>query len=125
MSEAIIKKNGIDYPLLVMPNHFPADRVYLDGDTSKTVQGAVDELAGKDLIRVTYSTSTDSISMATIVVDSSYKIVSVFSKRTYYIERYCINESNDYTAYVKLSDYNGTALSAGTNVDFIIYCIKA
>lgn len=120
-----INKNDKEYPIGIMPQHYPADRVYLDGDTTKNAQGAIDELAEKDLIRVTYSTSVDSISMATIVVDSSYKIVSVFSKRTYYIERYCINESNDYTAYVKLSDYNGTALPSGTNVDFVVYCIKA
>jgi hypothetical protein len=43
MSEAIIKKNGTDYPLLTMPNHYPGDRVYLDGDTTKNVQDAVDK----------------------------------------------------------------------------------
>lgn len=42
MSEVIIKKNGTDYPLLTMPNHYPADRVYLDGDTTKTVQDAIE-----------------------------------------------------------------------------------
>ena len=33
-----INKNGKGYPLGFMPEHYPADRVYLDGDTSKTVQ---------------------------------------------------------------------------------------
>lgn len=41
MPEAIIKKNGTDYPIQTMPLHYPADRVYLDGDTSKTVQDAI------------------------------------------------------------------------------------
>lgn len=43
MSKIILKKNGTDYPLLTMPNHYPADRVYLDGDTTKNVQDAVDK----------------------------------------------------------------------------------
>ena len=33
-----INKNGNEYPLGVIPQHYPADRVYLDGDTSKNVQ---------------------------------------------------------------------------------------
>lgn len=41
MPEAIIKKNGTDYPLQTMPLHYPADRVYLDGDTDKNVQDAI------------------------------------------------------------------------------------
>lgn len=36
-----INKNGKGYPLGFMPQHYPADRVYLDGDTSKTVQDAI------------------------------------------------------------------------------------
>lgn len=38
MSDLIIKKNGTDYKLPMLAEHYPADRVYLDGDTSKTVQ---------------------------------------------------------------------------------------
>lgn len=38
MSDIIVKKDGIDYPLQTMPLHYPADRVYLDGDINKTVQ---------------------------------------------------------------------------------------
>lgn len=38
MPEAIIKKDGTDYPLQTMPLHYPADRVYLDGDTTNTTQ---------------------------------------------------------------------------------------
>ena len=33
-----INKNNKEYPLGFMPEHYPADRVYLDGDLSKTVQ---------------------------------------------------------------------------------------
>ena len=44
MSDLIIKKNGTDYKLPMLAEHYPADRVYLDGDTSKTVQDAVDTL---------------------------------------------------------------------------------
>ena len=36
-----INKNGKGYPLGFMPQHYPADRVYLDGDISKTVQDAL------------------------------------------------------------------------------------
>lgn len=35
-------KDGNEYPLGFMPEHYPADRVYLDGDTSKTVQDAIE-----------------------------------------------------------------------------------
>lgn len=33
-----INKNNKEYDLGFVPEHYPADRVYLDGDTSKTVQ---------------------------------------------------------------------------------------
>ena len=39
-----INKNDKEYPLGFMPEHYPADRVYLDGDTNKTAQGEIDEL---------------------------------------------------------------------------------
>lgn len=44
MSDLIIKKNGTDYKLPMLAEHYPADRVYLDGDTSKTVQDSIDEI---------------------------------------------------------------------------------
>ena len=37
-----VNKNGKEYDLGFMPEHYPADRVYLDGDTSKTVQDVID-----------------------------------------------------------------------------------
>ena len=40
-----INKNGKEYDLGFIPEHYPADRVYLDGDTTKNVQGAIDEVA--------------------------------------------------------------------------------
>ena len=42
-----INKNGKEYDLGFMPEHYPADRVYLDGDTSKTVQDAVVRMSGE------------------------------------------------------------------------------
>lgn len=42
MSDLIIKKNGTDYKLPMLAEHYPADRVYLDGDINKTVQDAID-----------------------------------------------------------------------------------
>lgn len=39
-----VNKNGKEYPIGNMPMHYPADRVYLDGDTSKTVQDRFDNL---------------------------------------------------------------------------------
>lgn len=38
---AKINKNGKEYPLGFMPEHYPADRVYLDGDINKTVQNEI------------------------------------------------------------------------------------
>lgn len=43
MRVAIIK-NGVKYIFSFVAKFFPADRVYLDGDTSKNVQDAIDEL---------------------------------------------------------------------------------
>lgn len=40
-----INKNGKEYDLGFIPEHYPADRVYLDGDTSKTVQDIFDNLS--------------------------------------------------------------------------------
>lgn len=38
-----VNKNGKGYSLGFMPEHYPADRVYLDGDTTKTVQDAINK----------------------------------------------------------------------------------
>ena len=46
MSDLIIKKNGTDYKLPMLAEHYPADRVYLDGDINKNVQDEIDEVAG-------------------------------------------------------------------------------
>ena len=43
-----INKNNKTYELGMMPIHYPADRVYLDGDTSKNVQDAIDNLKSKN-----------------------------------------------------------------------------
>ena len=55
MSKIILKKNGTDYLFGFIPLHYPADRVYLDGDTSKNVQ---DNMARKsdltDLLLAVY-----------------------------------------------------------------------
>jgi len=40
-----INKNGKEYDLGFVPKHYPADRVYLDGDITKTVQDEIDEVA--------------------------------------------------------------------------------
>ena len=54
MSEVIIKKDGTDYPIQTIPLHYPADRVYLDGDINKTVQ---DRLTWKEVGHTTGSTA--------------------------------------------------------------------
>lgn len=41
MSDLIIKKNGTDYKLPMLAEHYPADRVYLGGDINKTVEDAL------------------------------------------------------------------------------------
>ena len=41
-----INKNGKEYDLGFIPEHYPADRVYLDGDTTKTVQDEFDGFYG-------------------------------------------------------------------------------
>lgn len=64
MSEVIIKKNGTDYPLLVMPNHYPADRVYLDGDTSKNVQDKVARKSDLTNLDLTGTTNTSGSTIA-------------------------------------------------------------
>lgn len=63
MSDLIIKKNGTDYKLPMLAEHYPADRVYLDGDTSKTVQDEIDNLKKYQYTRKVSNsfTSTDSI----------------------------------------------------------------
>ena len=40
-----INKNGKEYDLGFIPEHYPADRVYLDGDISKTVQDEIGNLS--------------------------------------------------------------------------------
>lgn len=45
MSDLIIKKNGTDYKLPMLAEHYPADRVYLNGDINKTVQDKIDEVS--------------------------------------------------------------------------------
>ena len=48
-----INKNDKEYPLGFVPQHYPADRVYLDGDVNKTVQDAIDELSSTNRFTIT------------------------------------------------------------------------
>ena len=56
-----INKNGKEYDLGFIPEHYPADRVYLDGDTSKTVQDAIGGL-NFECTDVTFTFSNSSAS---------------------------------------------------------------
>ena len=59
-----INKNNKEYPLGFMPQHYPADRVYLDGDTSKTVQDAID---GMEFTTITGITAGEGIADANML----------------------------------------------------------
>ena len=61
MSKIILKKNGIDYLFGLIPLHYPADRVYLDGDTTKSVQDKCarkSDLTNLDLTGTTNTTGS-------------------------------------------------------------------
>ena len=60
-----INKNGKEYDLGFMPKHYPADRVYLDGDTSKTVQELVARKSDLTNISQSGATATQAISSGT------------------------------------------------------------
>ena len=47
MPDIIVKKDGTDYPLQTMPLHYPADRVYLNGDTNDDAESAIDGKVSK------------------------------------------------------------------------------
>jgi len=93
-----INKNGKGYPLGFMPEHYPADRVYLDGDTDKNVQELVarkSDLTNLDLTGTTNTTGstissgtyfylngtlvrakTDIASGATFTLNTNYEVVT-------------------------------------------------
>lgn len=62
MSDLIIKKNGTDYELPMLAEHYPADRVYLHGDTDDDVESAIDILAHSDTI-TTATSDNGSVSL--------------------------------------------------------------
>lgn len=41
MSDLIIKKNGTDYKLPMLAEHYPADRVYIKGDIHKDLESII------------------------------------------------------------------------------------
>lgn len=41
MSDLIIKKNGTDYKLPMLAEHYPADRVYIKGDINKDLESII------------------------------------------------------------------------------------
>ena len=130
MSEAIIKKNGIDYPLLTMPNHYPADRVYLDGNTTKNVQDKCArkaDLANLDLtgtINTTGSTissgtyfylngtlvraKTDIASGATFTLNTNYEVVTVGDELSGLIKKKSYTFSS-FTENCMVTDLNTTS----------------
>lgn len=65
MSKIILKKNGTDYLFGLIPLHYPADRVYLDGDTTKTVQDKVARKADLTNLDLTGTTNTTGSTIAT------------------------------------------------------------
>ena len=50
MSDLIIKKNGTDYKLPMLAEHYPADRVYLNGDIHNTIQAALNYSTDEQIV---------------------------------------------------------------------------
>lgn len=50
-----IRKNNVTHEQKEMPMLFPADRVYLDGDTTKTVQETVGSMDSLKIVDIPYS----------------------------------------------------------------------
>lgn len=92
MSDLIIKKNGTDYELPMLAEHYPADRVYLDGDINKTVQDVIDEqlapntMSNVDLINYTvasgekFTLPTNGYIWGSMSGSSSTGVIQVYSK---------------------------------------------
>lgn len=77
-----INKNGKAYPLGFMPQHYPADRVYLDGDTSKTVQDAIANLVEvRSLSDITFTGTAINITINN--VSGNVKCASIVSQSSY------------------------------------------
>lgn len=66
-----IKKDGQEYDIGVMPQHYPADRVYLDGDTTKTVQDEIE--------RGSVSVTADGVKTYQTLLSELFALIS-FSK---------------------------------------------
>lgn len=64
MSKIILKKDGIDYLFGFIPIHYPGDRVYLDGDTTKTVQDKCARKADLTNLDLTGTTNTTGSTIA-------------------------------------------------------------
>lgn len=64
MSKIILKKNGTDYLFGLIPIHYPGDRVYLDGDTTKTVQDKCARKADLTNLDLTGTTNTTGSTIA-------------------------------------------------------------
>lgn len=77
MPDIKIKKDGTDYPLQTMPLHYPADRVYLDGDTTKTVQDALDDMFVQTTVTPNISIPAKGYNFYSYDKPVGYKLISV------------------------------------------------
>lgn len=132
-----INKNGKEYDLGFMPEHYPADRVYLDGDTTKNVQGAVDDLTSKIKLISHAETSDTSIGANSVVdfdvtseIPSGYYPISVTMERgTSAINAIgCLGIVNtaisSYSPTWRVKVLNYHTASANIRPIFTITCIK-
>lgn len=94
-----VNKNGKEYPLGFMPEHYPADRVYLDGDTSKTVQSEIDNIDWYFMRSdVTTSGSYESYSLQSGRTFSEFDMLQF----TFFLDNWIVG-----TAFLRRGDFTG------------------
>lgn len=123
-----INKNNKEYDLGFVPEHYPADRVYLDGDTSKTVQDAMQVKIASDWNEALANAKEYIIFHAIVLIDPynmDYKGISLqisvpvlrVSPNTYWGESDMYDHGDNYHLQVKIDNHGNTVSSYGLYKD--------
>jgi hypothetical protein len=121
-------KNGKEYPLGFIPQHYPADRVYLDGDINKTVQDAMQVKIASNWNEALTNAKEYIAFHAIVLIDTynmDYKGISLqisvpvlkVSPNTYWGESDMYDHGDNYHLQVKIDNHGTTVSSYGLYKD--------
>lgn len=110
MSDLIIKKNGTDYKLPMLAEHYPADRVYENGDINKNLQN---KFAIINDTTPSTAGGTKDISFPQGFTKSNSIVLSILVDNGYYV----FSSGGGVPSVYALYKQDGTAITLGLTID--------